>query len=216
MMESPEIYYEYNLKGKDEKQIMNEIDRLKNTIEKLKKTMEQPDYVCLIRPSDDVRLRCTRLYLETAKEALAEAGGIYMPDAWKVKAADFDENIPYICKMEFIIGGYFGGYDILIYTIDGDNVYRSFQHSYSTHYVDNEIGNVINMDTADFLCEFAKLHIGEWNSVYYDNNICDGTQWNLDIYYSNGCEPVKFFGSNEYPYNFNKLLKLFECKHRTH
>lgn len=44
MMLSPETYYECNLKGKNAKQIMREIDSLKKEIRELKKTMERPDY----------------------------------------------------------------------------------------------------------------------------------------------------------------------------
>lgn len=212
MMLSPERYYEYNLKGKNAKQIMREIDSLKKEIRELKKTMERPAYVCLMDPGEDVQLWCTRLYLEKAKEALAEVGGIYKPDTWEVKAAEFDENILHICEIEFSIGGFFGGYEMLIYTIDGDNVYRSSQHSYSCHRVNTEAGNIIDMDTAEFLCEFAELHIGEWDSVYDDNDILDGTQWHLEIHYSNGCEPVRFYGSNAYPYNFDKLQGFIRGK----
>ena len=211
MMESTETYYEYNLKGKNAKQIMREIYCLKKKIMTLKKTMERPDYVCLMAPGEDVQLWCTRLYLEKAKKALAEVGGTYKPDTWEVKAAEFDENIPHICKIEFSIGGYFNGYDILVYTIDGDNVYRSSKHYYRHIYTDMQTGKNIDLNAEEFFCGLAKLHIGEWNSVYDDNDVLDGTQWDLKIHYSNGCEPVKFYGSNAYPYNFDKLLELVGC-----
>lgn len=160
MMLSPETYYEYNLKGKNAKQIMREIDSLKKEIRRLKKTMERPDYVCIMDPGEDVQLWCTRLYLEKAKEALAEVGGTYKPDTWEVKAAEFDENIPHICKLEFSTGGYFNGYDILIYTIDGNDVYRSSQHYYRHIYTDMETGKNIDLNAEEFFLWACRIASG--------------------------------------------------------
>lgn len=211
MMLSPETYYEYNLKGKNAKQIMREIDSLKKEIRRLKKTMERSAYVYLMDPGEDVQLWCTRLYLEKAKEALAEVGGTYKPDTWEVKAAEFDENILHICKLEFSTGGYFNGYDILIYTIDGNDVYRSSQHYYRHIYTDMETGKNIDLNAEEFFCGLAELHLGEWKSQYVNNDVLDGTEWHLEIHYSNGCKPVRFYGSNAYPYNFDKLLEFVGC-----
>ena len=65
MMISPEAYYELYLKGKDEKQILSAIRGLKNEIGHLKNVMEHPEYASQItvRPSEDTRLWCNRLYL---------------------------------------------------------------------------------------------------------------------------------------------------------
>ncbi|MGN8679331.1 hypothetical protein ACTNEA_11420 [Oscillospiraceae bacterium HCP3S3_F4] len=36
----------------------------------------------------------------------------------------------------------------------------------------------------------------------------NGTQWELEIFFSDGHKPMKICGSNSYPYNFNKFLEL--------
>ena len=36
----------------------------------------------------------------------------------------------------------------------------------------------------------------------------DGTQWHLEIYFSDGHEPVKIYGDNAYPYNFREFQEL--------
>lgn len=79
MMISPERYYEEYLKGKSAEQIMTAIRALKQEIGHLKNTMEHPEYAPMMHHSESTRLWCTRLYLERAKEALAEAGGTYIP-----------------------------------------------------------------------------------------------------------------------------------------
>ena len=81
MMISPDGYYEMNLKGKSEKEIRSVIRGLKNEIGHLKNTMEHPDYGSepLTHPTEDVRIWCTRMYLERAKQALLEMGAVYAP-----------------------------------------------------------------------------------------------------------------------------------------
>lgn len=83
MMISPEGYCEEYLKGKDEKQIMRAIRGLKPEIGKLKNIMESPDYgsKAIIKPSERTRLWCIRLYLDRAKQTLADIGGTYTPSA---------------------------------------------------------------------------------------------------------------------------------------
>ena len=38
--------------------------------------------------------------------------------------------------------------------------------------------------------------------------VLDGTQWELEIYFSDDHEPIKIYGDNAYPYNFDKLQEL--------
>ena len=89
MMISPEGYYEMNLKGKSEKEIRSAIRGLKNETGHLKNTMEHPEYgsAPLIHPTEDVRIWCTRMYLERAKQALLEMGATYAPISGRVKSS---------------------------------------------------------------------------------------------------------------------------------
>lgn len=56
------------------------------------------------------------------------------------------------------------------------------------------------------------MHIGEWRSNYdprrFGYEVLDGTQWELEIFFSDDHKPMKICGSNSYPYNFNKFLEL--------
>ena len=56
------------------------------------------------------------------------------------------------------------------------------------------------------------MHIGEWRTSYtlerFGYHVCDGTQWELEIYFSKGHKPVKIYGDNAYPYNFDVLQEL--------
>lgn len=216
MMISPEAFYEMNLKGKTADQIMTVIRGLRQEIGRLKNIVENPEYECTKRPSERTRISCSQDYLERAKEALAEVGGNYVPSAAEKKEMEFDANIPFINKVEFCIGGYFGGYETRTYTIDGDKVHTNIEHSLNIK--SSNIGDyeIEEMDKAYLFKSLKRLHIGGWRRNYSTKRfgylVCDGTQWHLEIYFSNGHKTVKIYGDNAYPYNFPRLLELFEVE----
>ncbi len=216
MMISPDTFYETNLKGKTAEQIMTTIRGLKQEIGRLKNIVEHPNYVGTVEPSERTRISCSQDYLERAKRALEEVGGTYVPSAAEKKAMEFDENIPFINKVEFCIGGYFNGYETRTYTIDGDKVHTNIEHSLILKLSNSGDFEIYEMDK-DYLFESLKdLHIGEWRRDYntrrFGYMVCDGTQWHLEIYFSNGYKPVKIYGDNAYPYNFDRALELFDVK----
>jgi len=215
MMISPEGYHEEYLTGKTKEQIMSAIRGLKQEIGRLKNTMESPDYgkELIMHPSEDTRLHWTREYLERAKQAYTEAGGSYTLSKSEEKAADFDSNMDFICKITFNIGGFFGGYhSYVVELLDGLSAYTKLwedEEPLALMDVDNE--DPFTRDT--FMAALRDLHIGEWRRKYSTQRFgytgCDGTQWELEFEYSNGHKPVRIDGDNSYPYNFNKFQMLF-------
>ena len=215
MMISPEGYYEMNLKGKSEKEIRSVIRGLKNEIGHLKNIMEHPKYgsAPLLHPTEDVRIWCTRMYLERAKQTLLEMGADYAPSQAELKAKQFQENIDYIKKVKFEIGGYFCGYEFYTITVDDEHIYFDVRHSLILK--PTNLPDTIDypMSKSEFLDGLRELYIGEWRHKYYPERFgymfLDGTQWSLDIEYFNGAKTAHYYGSNSYPYNFNKLKELF-------
>ena len=76
-----------------------------------------------------------------------------------------------------------------------------------------EIEKDFPMGKQAFLDGLQDLHIGEWRKNYnlkrFGYMVCDGTQWELEIHYSNGKKSSVIYGDNAYPYNFDKLQELF-------
>lgn len=218
MMICPETYYEMNLKGKTPKEIMTAIRGLKQEIGRLKNIAEHPEYQCMMHPSESTRIWCYRLYLERAKQALIDAGGTYTPSKAEIKVAQFDANIPYINRVEFGIGGFFSNQEIRIYTIEGNNISLQGDNCVISKPAESNEFEVEELDKDAFLEGLSELHIGEWRRHYdpkrYGYAVLDGTQWYLHIYYSNRTRPIKIAGSNDYPYNFDRLLDLFEIEDR--
>ena len=216
MMISPETFYDENLKGKNEREILSVIRRLKQEIGRLKNVMEHPDYVKTMCPGEDVQISCNRMYLERAKQALTEVGGTYTTSAAEWRAQKIHASLFSIFKVEFSINGYSTGLEERTYFIDGDKVTTTTGRvSYKkppelVKYKDEE------MDKDTLISGLADLHIGEWrreyNPKHFDFAICNGVSWYLNIYFSNGQRPVKIDGCNAYPYNFERLLELFKIK----
>lgn len=215
MMMSPESYYEEYLKGKTKEQIMTAIRRLKQEIGRLKNTMESPDYGVkpIMLPSEATRIYWTCAYLEKAKQAYAEVGGIYVFSKSEKKAVEFEANMDGISKITFSIGGYFGGYSNYVVELTDE------LKAYTKIWEDKEPIILWDDDTKEkftkstFTTALKELHIGEWRKRYtierFGYVVLDGTQWELEFKYSNDHQPVRFDGDNSYPYNFNKFQMLF-------
>ncbi len=210
MLISPEHYYEENLKGKTVQEIRSRIRVLKARITRLKRKIENADNITQIvmNPSQDTQIAYIRLYLERAKQAFVEAGETYKPSKAEQKADAFNASLLFIDEIRFSIGGYFGGYEKKTVTFDEKHLYM--ESSFSTHpYAMDNVEKTIDLpfNKDEFLSQLKALYIGEWD-LRYDRLALDGTQWHLGIYFSNLHEDIEIYGSNAYPYNFNKLCEL--------
>lgn len=219
MMISPEAYY-LELKGKTPDELQTSIRSLKQQIGSLKNRMEHPEYKPkLICPSESTRLYWTREYLAMAKKALKEAGGQYHESTAERRASSFLNNLPSLKKIQFAIGGYFGGHNVYKLEIENGLLHLTGQHypmdaplPLDERVLTPEEGEEIRT-AEDLFAYLREMHIEEWRPSYDTSRfgfiVCDGTQWELQFAYDNGQRPWSSSGSNSYPYNFVELLKLF-------
>ena len=209
MMISPETYYEMNLKGKSQEEIMKKIRSLKIKIGQLKRSIENADdIVCEVFPGRLTRLKCNRDYLERAIQVYEEAGGEYVRSKAEQKDHDFNEALDSMSKLVFTIGGFFCGHETRTFTISDDQVLVDVEKTMIS--MDKEEYGPYRKE--EFISGIKALHIGEWKRTYNDLLVMDGTQWELDIYYNNGRRPTKISGSNAYPYNFDDLKEFLEVE----
>lgn len=209
MMIGPDSYYDLYLKDKSEKEIRTVIRGLKQKIGHLKNVIEHPDYQMMYHPSEYVQICCNRLYLEKAIQTLKECGYEYIPSNKELRAMRFQENIPYINKITLEIGGIFQGFKRYGFVAD-NNEYKYTEENIimPQAQITKEIKN-ISISKKEFMECIKPLYLGEWLS-HYDLNrfgiaVMDGTQWRLQIEYSNNTKKIKVTGDNAYPYNFNYL-----------
>ena len=209
MMISPETYYEMNLKGKSQEEIMKKIRSLKIQIGQLKRSIENTDDMVLeVFPSRLTRLKCDRDYLERAIRAYEEAGGEYVRSKAEQKDHDFNEALDSMSKLVFTIGGFFCGHETRTFTVSDGQVLVDVEKTMIS--MDKEEYGPYRKE--EFISGIKALHIGEWKRTYNDLLVMDGTQWELDIYYNNGRRPTKISGSNAYPYNFADLKEFLEVE----
>ena len=131
--------------------------------------MEHPDYgrETVIMPSDSARLWCTRMYLDRAKQALVDAGGVYIPSKAEQKAELFDASVLAICKVTFGIGNFFVGYETRTIMVDEEHTHFDVEHSLILKPSNLHDGLDYPCDGEEFLDGIRELQIGEWADKLY-------------------------------------------------
>lgn len=209
MMISPKTYYDLYLKDKNESEILEKIDELRQEIKELKTIMEHPDYIPENKPDEATQLWCNRLYLEQAKQTLEAIGGVYIPTNEEKIAKEFNENLSFIQTIEFESHSYFDGFSNITVTFDNNAAIMEISHFNMSH-----SSTKIQFDKEEFLDDLSMLGIGEWEESYdtekYGIVVLDGMSWSLTISFNNDHPTKKVEGCNAYPYNFNQFIELFE------
>lgn len=212
MMISPEIYYENNLKNKSYDHIEKEIKALNENIEALEyriKNHNNNDIDFHIDPSPETRLSMYKKYLEEAIKALENFNEDEYEKYKSSKITNFNENIANIEKIEFIEGGYLTGNDIRLVEIMPDHIVMHIDRSYNEFRGWDKITKKdfpYNKDV--FLEKLRSLNLGAWENDYTNDDIVDGTQWDLKISYNNGIKPFLSGGSNAFPDNYEEFIDL--------
>ena len=113
--------------------------------------------------------------------------------------------------LNFYIGGFFGGYERIVWQNDKIH-HQFFERSF---YDDEEPDKVLSVNTPstkdweEFWQEVDALKVWGWKKDYYNEDIHDGMQWKLRIK-KQGKRGRKIFGSNAYPEpkgTFNSFIK---------
>lgn len=61
---------------------------------------------------------------------------------------------------------------------------------------------------AEFNKDLLRCYFIDWKSRYINQNVLDGTQWELNVTFDNGTT-IKRYGSNAYPPHWKKLIATF-------
>ena len=123
------------------------------------------------------------------------------------RAAKIDDSIPYLSKLVFSISGYFDGHVTTTITFYDECMKVKKEHLYEQE--SDEEQTVDYPDNKEsFMQALQDLHFGEWKSQYVNPEVQDGTQWSLELHFSNGQRTVSFSGSNAYPDNFDDFCSL--------
>ena len=102
----------------------------------------------------------------------------------------------------FEVGG-FGDRQTLELMDDGEIVVKLGQAKIAWFYGGSTQLKPDSEKWAIFLIEIEKLRIWDWEASYHQMDMCDGSQWELQM--TMGDKSVKSYGSNKLPKNFDQF-----------
>lgn len=218
------------LEGKSEKELKIYSIELRLEMNRLKYEIEWHNGGNFRNPerSKLTKINKYRLYLRDTYKVIEKTGGIIKPPKVDIMASEFQQNIPYIKKINYSIGGYFGGFDIYEVTFENEEVQVKKEnpdeillHVYDYSIIeDYENNKSEKMGKNEFLKTIKRLRMGEWRSSYlsedYGNMIIDGASWGVEVHYSNEKNNFESYGGNAYPYNFYEFNRLIEKAFEKH
>ena len=109
--------------------------------------------------------------------------------------------------LNFEIGGYWGGYTEAQVSVREGCVYCVYRIGCDAR---EESKTLSASESAKWLEKLENIHINRWRSQYQPEDVvCDGTHWGLE-YKVSGKRCRHISGDNEYPDNFDELLKLIK------
>ena len=104
---------------------------------------------------------------------------------------------------DFSIGGFSGGYERIIW--QNDKLYHFFERSF----LEEDFTIPSTKDWDEFWDTVDTLKVWSWRKDYNNDDVLDGTQWELTIK-REGRRKRRIFGSNAYPKpkgTFNSFIK---------
>jgi hypothetical protein len=117
-------------------------------------------------------------------------------------------------KFKFFIGGFFGtSYEIklkkedLLFYISDRSFPRNLLNDIPTHTIPVK-------DNSDWQKLIKFLESQSWKPQYTNYEVLDGTQWEISFKSENS--KLKSSGSNEYPTEFKKFMRLLNAITRKH
>jgi hypothetical protein len=204
MMISPEGYG-LELKGKNRKELEEEVRRLIEEIRDMKRKAEDPEDGChMIAPGPDVIISMDREYLEVARKALKKAGGTIVYTQTEKNDSAFRARIPLISELILIVQSGYGDTEKDILHVDPASV--KVIRSFAIHTEDNR-KEIYPCDRTEFENTLNELHIGEWQGRYEKEDSTVIMNWKFSICYNDGTE-LRYSGRNAAPYNFDRLKDL--------
>ncbi len=101
------------------------------------------------------------------------------------------------------IGGYFGGH----YEVEIDLSRKKLKWEHREYGEINHYSKSIRQVTSDKLIdELRNLNLLKWKKEYNDSQICDGTQWEIEIVRDK--KNICIYGSNAYPDEWDQFCRL--------
>ncbi|MCD4711751.1 MAG: hypothetical protein K8R73_00575 [Clostridiales bacterium] len=108
-----------------------------------------------------------------------------------------------IVSIKVDVGGYFSGN----YEVELDFISRRLSWRFFYVTSDKRFEKTIRQKTLnDFIDTIKNLKLMDWDSEYLDLDICDGTQWGIEI--SKKDDKIMIRGDNKFPDEWDEFCQL--------
>ena len=112
-------------------------------------------------------------------------------------------SIRLLDKLEFEIGGFHQGYEGIL--LRDNQIF--FKHDEFNNFLE-PVKVVTDNEINEFLKTCDEINLWSWKKDYFNQEIMDGTQWELKIKKGGKLRGRNFSGSNSYPQPIDKFNKF--------
>lgn len=108
-----------------------------------------------------------------------------------------------IQRIKASVGGYFGGY----YEVKIDFSTRKLRWTHLGVGAEDYYEKIVRQSNLDkFIEELKIINLLKWKSKYIESDICDGTQWSIEIVKDG--RKLKKYGDNKFPEEWDNFCRL--------
>ena len=117
------------------------------------------------------------------------------------------EFLKSVTSFYFSCGGFFGGYSNVTVNRTDNGAMINVSPSILIEHSISETEKSLSIDEwQSFINDiYIKYRLEEWNTEYINNDVLDGTQWEVKVKLANGKE-LEYYGSNDYPQNWTDFI----------
>lgn len=194
-------------------QLVSEIRKWKRFVNQVRYELEFPGVDPRKREAWGCLISLATIQIDVAKAVLAETGhSVPMTQAEK-KASQFDEDLRHISEITLSLSDPYNGSLTTKVAFDG-NAARCEEYGLSCGDAPPPRGEfATKMTKRRMVRRLRDLRICEWQRTYdpavFGLEIDEGTQWSLEIKFSNGRRTWKSSGLGIFPYGYEGVLELF-------
>ena len=121
----------------------------------------------------------------------------------------FDIKLDSLVRITVFLGGYFGGSEERNITFDGEDIL--VQRNFYNGSEPTEEEPYLGMKRKDMIEGLKLFHLDKWDPKYVDPYVLDGTQWFVELGFSDGTK-WESIGNNAYPENFGPFMEFMQME----
>lgn len=120
-----------------------------------------------------------------------------------------NKKLDTLVQIILFCGGFFGGAERRTITFDGETILVKRECHNGMNPGEEELYE--GMTKSVLISGIKSFHLENWKPKYVDPSVLDGTQWSLELQFSDGSR-WKSGGSNDYPENYDAFMEFMKME----